>query len=581
MATVPKSSRLKRVTIASASAGPYTLDFRLFDTDELEVYVNGTLKTVTTDYTISASFTNGYDDAASITFTSALSVSDVLLIYGSMVPDRAADYVNGDPDLTKNMNIELGRVAAMLSELRRETGRTIRFQKEDMASVPAAEGVLMLDSSLNPATGPTATEISNAQTYATNAAASAAAALASQTAAEATVGPVVNKSADYTVLVSDGGGLIRCTAALTLTLPAAATAGNEWVITVKADGGIVTIATPGSETIDGAATLTVSDGSSVLIASDGTNFIGALAASSLTFASLVDDTTPQLGGPLDANGHQIGWDKGADLASATTVTIGTDGNYFDITGTTTIAGFSTPAFDTVIRVRFTSALTLTNSTSFALIGGADISVAAGDIATFVGDTAGNWRMTSWAATRDQATWEAGTDTAPAIPSPSLIKNAIEALNPMSNGYLLARDEKASGTNGGSSVGSTWTKRDLPSSPQVNGITGASIASSVITLPVGTYMVRCSAPVYASNNHHIRLRNTTDGVTEIVGQASRAGSGYTQHTSSVLTGQLTVSTSAKTFEIQHWVAASNAGDGFGVAVGSGEVEIYTVLEIWKI
>ena len=46
-------------------------------------------------------------------------------------------------------------------------------------------------------------------------------------------------------------------------------------------------------------------------------------------ANLVEDTTPQLGGTLDTNANQIRWSKGADVASASTLTLGDDGNYFD------------------------------------------------------------------------------------------------------------------------------------------------------------------------------------------------------------------------------------------------------------
>ena len=36
----------------------------------------------------------------------------------------------------------------------------------------------------------------------------------------------------------------------------------------------------------------------------------------------------------------VRWSKGADIASAATLTLGTDGNYFDVTGTTTVPAVS-------------------------------------------------------------------------------------------------------------------------------------------------------------------------------------------------------------------------------------------------
>ena len=112
--------------------------------------------------------------------------------------------------------------------------------------------------------------------------------------------------------------------------------------------------------------------------------------------NIVTDTTPQLGGDLSANGNQIQWSKGADVASATALVLLTDGNYFDVTGTTTITSFNTTAVGTVIKLHFDGALTLThNATDLALPGGANITTAAGDEAEFVEYASGDYRCTSY------------------------------------------------------------------------------------------------------------------------------------------------------------------------------------------
>ena len=96
---------------------------------------------------------------------------------------------------------------------------------------------------------------------------------------------------------------------------------------------------------------------------------------------VVDDTSPQLGGPLDPNGKFIGMDKGEDVASGTP-TIGEDGDYFDITGTTTISAFAVAA-NRHFFCQFDAALQLThNSTDLDLPGEANITTAAGDVAEF-------------------------------------------------------------------------------------------------------------------------------------------------------------------------------------------------------
>ena len=72
--------------------------------------------------------------------------------------------------------------------------------------------------------------------------------------------------------------------------------------------------------------------------------------------------------------------KGADIASATTLVLGTDGNSFDITGTTTITAITVSA-GTWFTLQFDGALTFTHhATNLILPGGANITTAAGDVA---------------------------------------------------------------------------------------------------------------------------------------------------------------------------------------------------------
>lgn len=112
---------------------------------------------------------------------------------------------------------------------------------------------------------------------------------------------------------------------------------------------------------------------------------------------LVGDTTPQLGGTLDANSKAINEAKGSDIASATTTDIGAAaGNYVEVTGTTTITGLGTVAAGTRRVVRFTGALTLThNATSLILPTNANITTAAGDVAVFISLGSGNWLCTQY------------------------------------------------------------------------------------------------------------------------------------------------------------------------------------------
>jgi hypothetical protein len=112
--------------------------------------------------------------------------------------------------------------------------------------------------------------------------------------------------------------------------------------------------------------------------------------------NVVEDTTPQLGGVLDANSRQVRLSQGIDVASAATLTLGNDGNSFDVTGTTAITAIATKAVGTTVVLQFDDVLTLTHhATDLILPTGADITTAAGDIAVFYEYATGDWRCISY------------------------------------------------------------------------------------------------------------------------------------------------------------------------------------------
>ncbi|HWT40378.1 MAG TPA: hypothetical protein VN081_03890 [Dongiaceae bacterium] len=97
------------------------------------------------------------------------------------------------------------------------------------------------------------------------------------------------------------------------------------------------------------------------------------------------------------------WRKGTDIASAAALSIPTTGGgYFHVTGTTAITSISHPTSQLVtgreITLAFDGILTLThNATSLILPGAANITTAAGDVASFRCEDATNnyWRCTKY------------------------------------------------------------------------------------------------------------------------------------------------------------------------------------------
>lgn len=155
MATLASTPRTTTVTLATASAGPFNVGFRLFDEDTLEVYVDGGVRG---DYTLSANFNGGFDDAATISFPTALAIGTVIVIDSALTPRRDSDYLAGDPSLVTKLNVELARIWSALADLKRDTRRSLR----GFADLPAYSEFNL-------------TDIAQAETYATTAQSAASA----------------------------------------------------------------------------------------------------------------------------------------------------------------------------------------------------------------------------------------------------------------------------------------------------------------------------------------------------------------------------------------------------------------------
>lgn len=98
------------------------------------------------------------------------------------------------------------------------------------------------------------------------------------------------KSGNYTIAVTDIGSLIECTAALTLSLPAAATAGLNFRVAVVNSGiGNVTIDPSSSETIQNDTTLVLPPGASAIIHCDASEWFALVTGSEEECKSKVDD----------------------------------------------------------------------------------------------------------------------------------------------------------------------------------------------------------------------------------------------------------------------------------------------------
>ena len=93
--------------------------------------------------------------------------------------------------------------------------------------------------------------------------------------------------------------------------------------------------------------------------------------------------------------------KGADVASAAALPLIADGDYFEVTGTTTVTSFNTVVVGKTIKLRFIGILVLTHhATNLVLPGGANITTAAGDEAVFVEYASGDYRCINYQRAAD-------------------------------------------------------------------------------------------------------------------------------------------------------------------------------------
>lgn len=177
----------------------FSVPFEFFDDADLSVYVDGTLKSEGTDYTL----TGGDGSTGTLTFvtatppdvqqvTGATGGSTVVIVRSTTI-ERTSDFSAGADINRAALNEQLDILTAMVADAKDRTDRTIRLNPHEVAaslilpSLASRKGkVLAFDATTGDViNGPTVSAVSNAESLAAQAAASAAAALASENAAAA------------------------------------------------------------------------------------------------------------------------------------------------------------------------------------------------------------------------------------------------------------------------------------------------------------------------------------------------------------------------------------------------------------
>ena len=176
---------------ATASQTSFAIPFEFFDEDDLDVYQNGTLKTITTHYTITPNTTySGGVQGGTMVLGTGATVSDVIVIELNMTPYRSVDFPGSGAFNIDTLNTWIDKIMVFFKQafenIDRKVGRgstdTSSYSLDLPTGVTSTAKALTLGTS-GLALGPSTADITGAAASATAAATSATAAASSATAA--------------------------------------------------------------------------------------------------------------------------------------------------------------------------------------------------------------------------------------------------------------------------------------------------------------------------------------------------------------------------------------------------------------
>lgn len=151
-----------------------------------------------------------------------------------------------------------------------------------------------------------------------------------------------------------------------------------------------------------------------------------------------------------------------------------------------------------------------------------------------------------------------------------------------NEAVILKDVQPNGTTSGTFTAGSYVTRVLNTVENPSGHTWVSLSSNQFTLAPGTYKIRARAPAVKVDIHKAKIRNITDSVDAIVGNAQQTSTtaGSQSTNDAWVEGVITIATS-KTFELQHRCTATFASNGLGTTATLGENEIFATVEIVKV
>ena len=125
------SPRISYSVAESTTQTSFAVPFEFFDDDDLNVYVDGTLKTLTTDYTTTGG--DGSTGTVSISVTGASGGSTVVITRDIDI-ERTTDFPTSGPFQIAALNTELDRITAIAADLDDRAARALQLTDYDAAA---------------------------------------------------------------------------------------------------------------------------------------------------------------------------------------------------------------------------------------------------------------------------------------------------------------------------------------------------------------------------------------------------------------------------------------------------------------
>lgn len=116
---------------ADGATDDFDYPFPIFADADLKVYVDGTLQTITTHYTMTGA---GTDDGGTVTFVSTPADESVITILRNITIKRTSDFQNSGEFRAKVINDELDAHTAMMQQLQNLIQRSVRLVDTDTAA---------------------------------------------------------------------------------------------------------------------------------------------------------------------------------------------------------------------------------------------------------------------------------------------------------------------------------------------------------------------------------------------------------------------------------------------------------------